>query len=453
MIPVSVKNGYDINCEGKPLSEVLALVPPTHVAFLPERIPYIKPRLLVKTGGRVKTGTPLVEDKRNPDIQFMSPGSGIIESIDFGPRRVIKKIVVKCDNEESRERFDSHSEQDIQNIPAKRLVRAIMKGGLWALMRQLPFRDIADPEHVPPAIFVRLENSEPFHPEPDMYLDGRADLFQYGMNVLHRLAERVFVYAGSHSHADSKTLQENVTHCVKGKYPADDPGAFLYHIKKGSDENQSWYINGQDVLLVAALLKNGTYPVERMVTVAGSMASRGLHLKTRMGVPVSHLVHGSSETDKSRYIAGGLLHGYAVDPDSYLGFYETAITVIPKGNEKEFFGFARPGINKPSYSKTFLSVFNNRPLIMDSNIHGEERACINCGTCTTVCPVEILPQFTIKAILADELEDALAHGVLDCVECGLCSYVCPSKIEICDILKTFRQNYYKETCESHTIII
>ncbi len=77
-------------------------------------------------------------------------------------------------------------------------------------------------------------------------------------------------------------------------------------------------------------------------------------------------------------------------------------------------------------------------------MNGEERACINCGYCARVCPVDILPQFTFKAAAADEIEEALALGLLDCVECGLCSFVCPAKIEISDILKNAKEVYSKE---------
>jgi Na+-transporting NADH:ubiquinone oxidoreductase subunit A len=51
---------------------------------------------------------------------------------------------------------------------------------------------------------------------------------------------------------------------------------------------------------------------------------------------------------------------------------------------------------------------------------------------------------TFKAVLADEVEEFLAHGLLDCVECRLCTYVCPSKIELADILVRAKAAYYKE---------
>jgi Na+-transporting NADH:ubiquinone oxidoreductase subunit A len=81
---------------------------------------------------------------------------------------------------------------------------------------------------------------------------------------------------------------------------------------------------------------------------------------------------------------------------------------------------------------------------MDCGQHGEVRACVNCGTCARICPVDILPQFTMKCLVADEVEEALAHGLLDCAECGLCTYACPSKIQLREVFQAAKAQYYKE---------
>ena len=91
MILFNIKKGFDLKIEGSPLPEIVELDQPDFVAFLPERIPFIKPKLLVKPGDRVKIGSALFIDKRNPDIKFLSPGSGKIDKINYGPRRVIKE--------------------------------------------------------------------------------------------------------------------------------------------------------------------------------------------------------------------------------------------------------------------------------------------------------------------------------------------------------------------------
>jgi Na+-transporting NADH:ubiquinone oxidoreductase subunit A len=101
-------------------------------------------------------------------------------------------------------------------------------------------------------------------------------------------------------------------------------------------------------------------------------------------------------------------------------------------------------MKKPTYSKTFLSALNSKLLAHNCNMNGSRRACIACMHCADVCPVDILPQMAYKAILAEEVEAYLAHGLLDCVNCGLCSYVCPSKIELSQTFKETKAAVAKE---------
>ncbi len=108
------------------------------------------------------------------------------------------------------------------------------------------------------------------------------------------------------------------------------------------------------------------------------------------------------------------------------------------------FGFIRPGSDKPTVSKTFLSCLFNSPREMDCTIHGEERACINCSYCENICPNDLMPNFIMKALHSDEIENALEYGLLDCCRCGLCSYTCPSKIELTKILSDGMDSYYKD---------
>lgn len=445
MVSVKIRKGYEINIAGKPSHEIVESDKPSRVALLPERIPFIKPRLKVKTGDKVKIGTPIFEDKRNPNIIFLSPSGGEITQINFGPRRVIKEIVIALDQHEEQEEFPIFNATQIESIQRKELVKALLAGGLWPLLRKLPFRDIADPDFTPTSIIVSLDDREPFQTASEVYLKDKIDLFEFGIKILRRLSEKVFISTSADNTFVLQKLNGYVTHTCSGVYPSDDPGVLLYHIKKTQAENQAWYVNGQDMLLLAELLKTGKYPIERTVVLGGNMVNEKKHIRTRTGVPLDHLVRGRTDSPMgARYVVGGIFRGYIGNKDSYMGYYETSLVLIPEGGEKELFGFLRPGFRKPSRSRAFLSVFNKETLSMDCSFHGEERACINCGSCAEVCPVDILPQFTYKCILADEIEEALGHGMLDCVECGLCTYVCPSKVELCETLKNTKKAYYLE---------
>ena len=76
MISVQIKKGYRTKIAGGPSPEVEPLEKPAQVALLPEKIPFVKPRLKVKIGDKVKVGTPVFEDKRNSNLTFFIAGRG-----------------------------------------------------------------------------------------------------------------------------------------------------------------------------------------------------------------------------------------------------------------------------------------------------------------------------------------------------------------------------------------
>ena len=442
---IQLKKGYSPRVAGDPSLTLKSLDPPRRVGMVPEKLSFIKPRLLVEEGSPVSIGTPLFEDKRNPRIRFVSPGGGRVSRIAFGPRRVIWQIVIDLDEEEAFEAFDVPSPDRLADLPREALVDLLLAGGIWPFLRALPFMDIADPQTEPPAIVVRLGDDEPFAPDPRAYLDGRQSDFKKGIGILERLCDHVTMHLVGEDSALSLVDPAMDALRFAGPYPTGNPSVQVYRTKNGPALNRAWFIDGQDVILMGEFLRTGRYPTGRIMSVGGSLATDPGHVRTRAGVPLGWLA--GDEMNKGsgvRFIVGGLFTGFAGSPDSFMGVYQNALNLIDDGDHEELLGFIRPGISKPSHSRTFLSALRKKPFSMDCGQHGEGRACVNCGTCATVCPVDILPQFTMKCLAADEVEEALAHGLLDCAECGLCTYACPSKIELCQLFKKAKANYYKE---------
>jgi Na+-transporting NADH:ubiquinone oxidoreductase subunit A len=392
-------------------------------------------------------GSLLFSDKNRPEIQFRSPGGGTVNAVTFGPRRRLQEVVISLDIDEDYEDFPQVSNTDLGSIGRERLIELIVGGGLWPLIRELPFRDAARPEALPPAVFVYLDNLEPFHPLPKIYLDGARDLLDFGLRLLERLSGAPpVVTACSHNAEVLGGLKGISSQALGGNYPAHDPGVVLYRTKTSADQNHAWFIAGQDLLLIAELLKSGRFPTGRVVTLGGPAATRPGYFRTRIGAPLAALTDGRTAAGEVRLVAGGVLTGNPTPRDSHLGLFEKALVLLPEGNTSgDFLGWTLPGAQTPSYSRAFLSSFRRgREFPMDCNRHGGLRACIQCNFCTQVCPVDILPQLTYKAILAGEVEESLAHGLLDCVECGLCSLVCPSKIELLKTLRQAREQFYEE---------
>lgn len=444
---VHLKKGYDLRIAGRPAPEVEDLPRPPQVAAVADRLRFVKPRLAVRVGDRVKVGTLLFTDKRRSELQFRSPGGGRVGAVNFGPRRRLQEILIELDAEESCEEFDRISDAELESIDRRRLVELVIAGGLWPLIRELPFRDAARPDALPPLLYVSLDNLEPFHPLPEIYLREQRERMAFGLRALQRIAGAPAVVTACRTRsANDEWANGLASQWIRGNYPAHDPGVLLYRTKTNLDQQHAWFIDGPDVLLIAELLQTGRYPTGRIVCLGGPAAVGPRHLRTRIGAPLAALARDQSAGGELRRIVGGVFTGAAASPESFLGLFDKSLVLLPEGRRSgPFLGWTLPGAAAPSYSRAFLSAFR-RPVEhpLDSNRHGGLRACIQCNFCPQVCPVDILPQLAYKAILAGEVEEALDHGLLDCVECGLCAFVCPSKIDLLQALREARAKFYDE---------
>ena len=52
----------------------------------------------MSAGDRVGLGQPLFVDKRDPQVQYCSPGQGTVTAINRGARRVLESVVVHLED-------------------------------------------------------------------------------------------------------------------------------------------------------------------------------------------------------------------------------------------------------------------------------------------------------------------------------------------------------------------
>jgi len=442
MTPLILRKGFKIPLTGTPDITAIRLPEPETVAVPAADIPYIRPKILVKEGDSVKKGTALFSDKRNRSVLYLSPGAGVVKKILFGPRRKLIEIIISMDRENGDDavNFDVLTRENLKTAPRSTIVKHLQNGGLWQGFRQFPSKDTAADEHVPPMIIVSLNGNDPVSPFPEVILEKELDYFEYGLDLLRQLTRRVIVTCRQGSFDSLKGAKTFVTHTLPDMYPSWDPGVVLYKLKQSVEENQSWCVSAEHLILMAKLLLNGEYPVKRVITVTRS-DDKIPHIIARQGSPVKDLIQ---KMDSSGVITTGRFNGRSVDPRFHLGFFENTLNLLHGGDEEEMFGFLMPGLSKPTVSKTFLSCLSLSPKDLDCNMHGEERACINCGYCTKICPVDLFPSFIMKALQSDDIEGALNLGLLDCVRCGLCSFTCPSKIELTKHLSDEMDAHFKD---------
>ncbi len=65
----------------------------------------------------------------------------------------------------------------------------------------------------------------------------------------------------------------------------------------------------------------------------------------------------------------------------------------------------------------------------------EAVACIKCGRCVDVCPMELTPLYFSKFHDEENWQGMKDRNVMDCIECRSCEYICSSKIPLVTKIK------------------
>src|SRR5690554_3600018 len=97
---IKLRKGLDISIEGKAREELISVDKPKLYSLIPDDYIGIFPKVAVKEQEVVKAGTPLLFDRNNPEIKFVSPVSGVVKQVQRGARRKILNIIVEADKEQ-----------------------------------------------------------------------------------------------------------------------------------------------------------------------------------------------------------------------------------------------------------------------------------------------------------------------------------------------------------------
>jgi Na+-transporting NADH:ubiquinone oxidoreductase subunit A len=433
-----LSKGYDIRLVGESQKTVVDTEKPQLFAIQPPDFPGLNPRLEVEEGAKVKIGSVLITDKKTPEIRLVSPASGEVVQVNRGDRRAILEVVVESDNKDDAEFFGTFDRKKIAATGRDELIKIMLESGVWPVVRQRPFSRIASPSAKPRDIFICGMDSAPLAPDYNLLMDGLEEPFQIGVDVLKQLTEGQIYLSVDAKKGLCPAFQnaEGVEiHEFTGPHPAGNISVHIYHIKPIKVGDIVWYIYAPDVAVIGMLFQKGRFPVERIVAVAGSSVNEDTrkYYRTRVGASLqSLLTEGQLLDEDVRYISGNVLQGRILKPGGYLGFYSRLLTVIPDNQNRELFGWLTPGLSEESHSRLFLSkLIPNKRFVKDTRLHGGHRAFIQTGEYEKMLPMDIYPMHLVKSIMAEEIEDMIALGLLEVDEedFALCSYICPSKID------------------------
>jgi electron transport complex protein RnfC len=151
----------------------------------------------------------------------------------------------------------------------------------------------------------------------------------------------------------------------------------------------------------------------RVVSVTGAAIAESKNLLVPVGAPYRALIDfcGGLTNDAGRVVAGGPMMGFALgDPD----------TPVTKGTSGVVALTARD-IARPA-----------------------ETACVRCGRCVDVCPVNLVPTKIAHAAKAKDWDLARRYQILACIECGCCAYICPAGIPLVQMMRAGKAELPRE---------
>ncbi|MFV0590275.1 MAG: Na(+)-translocating NADH-quinone reductase subunit A [Draconibacterium sp.] len=442
---IRLKKGLNIKLKGSAEKVLEKLPVPATVALKPTDFPGLTPKLSVKAEAVVKAGDALFYDKYHPEIVFTAPVGGKVVSINRGERRKILEVVIETDKDAG---FASFKKADPGSLSGEEVKEQILKSGLWPFIKKRPYGVIASPSEKPLSIYISTFDTAPLAPDYNFVIEGQLGTFQTGVNALAKLTEGK-VYLGVNANSAFTGVKNVEINTFEGPHPAGNVGVQIANTKPLNKGEVVWTVNVQDVLSIGRLFETGSVDFSRVVALTGSEVKEPKYYQTIAGAPVASLVQEKlvEASYHLRIISGNVLTGKKVAPQQYLGFYDSQVTVIPEGDEYEFIGWATPGFDKFTASKTFFSkLFPKKEYKLDANMHGGERAFVMSGQYEKLVPMDILPVHLLKAVLVNDIDKMEQLGIYEVIEedLALCEYACTSKIEVQKILREGINTMIKE---------
>lgn len=453
---LTIRKGLDINIIGSventvpvaaPQSATYAVIPDDFIGFLP------KPA--VKEGDKVKSGDPLLFDKRDAELKLVSPVAGNVTAIVRGERRKILRVVVTPDTPKTDTKTDtsvndsykSANNSDLSatsatfdtNVKDADACRRLLKNsGLWAMMRQRPYDIVPNPDSVPRDIFVTAIDSAPLAVSPAIYYNDKRTL-DAAVKMLATLTKgKIYVGRRADGKLPDITGAEMVD--IDGAHPSGNVGVLIANIAPVNKGDTVWTMDLATLWRIGRLILTGTLDFTDYVAITGAEVKQPKVIKTIIGAEVKSLVKGELKAAEhhQRIISGNVLTGVPVTEDDYLHFPYRQITVIPTGDDvDEFMGWASISPKKMSVSRTFPGWLFGKKFNPDSRLLGGRRAFIMSGEYDRYMPMDILAEYLLKAIIGRDIEQMEKLGIYEVApeDFALGEYADTSKIEAQKIVR------------------
>lgn len=435
---IKIKKGLDIPLQGKASGTPVDDRESELFAITPDDFPGCTWKAVVKAGDRVAHGSPLLIDKASGTITLTSPVDGTVKEIHRGERRKIEFVSVEKGVCTDKADFNTSTERE-------QIRTTLQASGMWAMMRQRPFDIVPEAESTPRDIFVTAFDSAPL--APAILEDSLAPYLEKGLEILKRLTDG-YVYLGVRA-GSGITSRGAEVYEFEGPHPAGNVGTQIAAINPVNKGETVWTLDAETAARIGKLYTDGNLDFSTVVAITGPEAKSPHSVRTIIGASLKTLLKGAVAGNDTRIISGNVLTGVKETADGFLRYPYRQITLIQEGEHAdEFMGWASMNPRKFSVKHTFPAFLRGltKPYDFDSRIKGGHRAMILSGEYDKVFPMDIYPEYLLKAILAGDIDKMEKLGIYEVApeDFALPEFVDTSKNELQKIVREGLDNLRKE---------
>lgn len=443
---IRIKKGLDLNIVGKPQNVKINSPESSTFGVVPDHYPGLYPKLEVRPGDRVMAGSPVLYHKTFPEVKITAPVSGEVIAVNRGAKRKILSVEIKPD---ANIEYASFETEGIVNKSKEEILNLLLSSGMFALIRQRPYDYVPNPRITPRDIFITANITAPLTPKAEVLLKDKFTDLQVAIDALAPLTSGS-VYIAVPAGSDFK-FNNCIQYEIAGPHPAGNLGVFINHVKPINKGETVWTASATELAIIGRFLRTGKVDFSKPVAAAGERLSTTGIMEVLPGSNVMELVSDKLDSDPSnkRVIDGDVLTGRKIDEEyKFLSPFSNVITAIPEGDDvHEMFGWAAPGFNKFSTSRTYPSfLMPNKEYSMDARIKGSERAMIVSGEYDKVFPMDIYAEYLLRAVITFDIDKMENLGIYEVApeDFALCEFVDTSKIEIQYLVRNALDLLYKE---------
>lgn len=431
---IHVKKGLDIKLKGEASLELKNANPSDIYSIFPSDFHSKTPKMLVKEGDKVKAGQAIYYFKQDEAVKVVSPVSGTIQEIIRGEKRVILEIKISND---SKQDFVEHQPIEVNKSSAEDIKKTLLESGAFTLIKQRPYDVVAESSAEPKSIFVTGIASAPLAPDVDFVLQEKKAFLQAGFDALAKMTSgKVHLTISKLNQTLSQITGVDI-HYGSGKHPVGLVSTQINKIDPINKGEKVWTLNAFDVAILGELLVTGKFNQEKIIALTGTGCADNHYVKAINGAPLADVLKNNVSDGNYRFISGDVLTG---KQSNNLRFFDYQLTVIPEGDDYDFFGWNLPRPNKFSVYKAGMFSFltPNKKYDLNTNSNGEHRGFVLTGDYEKVFPLDIYPIQLIKSILVKDIDNMEQLGIYEVApeDFALTEFICVSKQEHQAIVRT-----------------